>query len=29
MFLLELLYKILYGKDAVDDLKDPPNRRKK
>jgi len=29
MFLLELLYKILYGKDAVDDLKDPPKRRKK
>jgi hypothetical protein len=29
MFLLELLYKILYGKDAVDDLNDPPKRRKK
>jgi len=29
MFILELIYKILYGKDAVNDLREEPKRRKK
>jgi len=29
MFLIEWIYKLLYGDDAVDDLRDKPKRPRK
>jgi hypothetical protein len=29
MFLIEWLYKLLFGEDAVDDLREQPRRKRK
>jgi hypothetical protein len=29
MFLIEWLYKLLFGEDAVDDLREQPRRRRR